>query len=61
MIADIVRERGPLTVAAFMDLALYHPELGYYARAARRSSTAVNRNAGATAQAPDRVVLSSVA
>ena len=40
MIADIVRERGPLTVAAFMDLALYHPELGYYARAARRSGRA---------------------
>jgi SAM-dependent MidA family methyltransferase len=27
-----IRERGPLTVAAFMDLALYHPEFGYYAR-----------------------------
>ena len=40
MIADIVRERGPLTVAAFMDLALYHPEFGYYARAARRSGRA---------------------
>ena len=40
MIADLVRERGPLTVAAFMDLALYHPELGYYARAARRSGRA---------------------
>jgi SAM-dependent MidA family methyltransferase len=36
----IIRERGPLTVAAFMDLALYHPELGYYARAARRSGRA---------------------
>ena len=40
MIADIVCERGPLTVAAFMDLALYHPEFGYYARAARRSGRA---------------------
>jgi SAM-dependent MidA family methyltransferase len=40
VIADLVRERGPLTVAAFMDLALYHPELGYYARAARRSGRA---------------------
>jgi SAM-dependent MidA family methyltransferase len=40
VIADIVRERGQLTVAAFMDLALYHPELGYYARAARRSGRA---------------------
>jgi SAM-dependent MidA family methyltransferase len=35
-----IRERGPLTVAAFMDLALYHPEHGYYAREARRSGRA---------------------
>jgi SAM-dependent MidA family methyltransferase len=39
-IIDAVRERGPLTVGAFMELALYHPELGYYARAARRSGRA---------------------
>jgi len=39
-IEDVVRERGPLTVAAFMDLALYDPEFGYYARAARRSGRA---------------------
>ena len=32
-----IQDRGPLTVAAFMDLALYHPVLGYYARAAQRS------------------------
>ena len=37
---DEVRERAPMTVAAFMDLALYHPELGYYARAAQRSGRA---------------------
>jgi SAM-dependent MidA family methyltransferase len=36
----VIRERGPLTVAAFMDLALYDPELGYYARAAQRSGRA---------------------
>jgi SAM-dependent MidA family methyltransferase len=36
-IADLIRERGPVTVAAFMDLALNHPHLGYYARSARRS------------------------
>src|SRR5207302_7591695 len=29
-----------MTVAAFMELALYHPELGYYARAAQRSGRA---------------------
>jgi SAM-dependent MidA family methyltransferase len=39
-IADLVRGRDPMTVAAFMDLALYHPEIGYYARAARRSGRA---------------------
>src|SRR5882672_4497562 len=39
-IADLIRERGPLTVAAFMDLALYDAELGYYARAAQRSGRA---------------------
>jgi SAM-dependent MidA family methyltransferase len=40
LIADVIRERGPLTVAAFMDLALYDPQFGYYARAARRSGRA---------------------
>jgi len=39
-IVDAIHERGPLTVAAFMDLALYHPELGYYARAPQRSGRA---------------------
>lgn len=39
-IEDVIRERGPLTVAAFMDLALYDPALGYYARAAQRSGRA---------------------
>jgi SAM-dependent MidA family methyltransferase len=39
-IADVIRERGPLTVAAFMDLALYDPDFGYYARAAQRSGRA---------------------
>jgi SAM-dependent MidA family methyltransferase len=39
-IEDLVRERGPMTVAAFMDLALYDSQLGYYARAAQRSGRA---------------------
>jgi SAM-dependent MidA family methyltransferase len=39
-IADLIRERGPVTVAAFMDFALYDPEYGYYARAAQRSGRA---------------------
>src|SRR5712691_11490929 len=39
-IADLVRDRGPLTVAAFMDLALYDSALGYYARAVQRSGRA---------------------
>lgn len=32
-----IREGGPLTVAEFMEIALYHPEHGYYSRAAQRS------------------------
>ena len=39
-IEDLIHERGPMTVAAFMDLALYGPSLGYYARAAQRSGRA---------------------
>jgi SAM-dependent MidA family methyltransferase len=39
-IAELIHERGPTTVAAFMDLALYHPELGYYTRVARRTGRA---------------------
>src|SRR5438034_4090874 len=40
LIVQRIRERGPLTVAEFMSIALYHPEHGYYARAARRSGRA---------------------
>jgi SAM-dependent MidA family methyltransferase len=32
-----IREPGPMTVADFMETALYHPELSYYSRAPRRS------------------------
>jgi len=39
-LVEVVRERGPITVAAFMDLALYDPRFGYYARAAQRSGRA---------------------
>lgn len=37
LVAARIRARGPITVAEFMDLALYHPTLGYYAARARRS------------------------
>ena len=37
LILERIRQHGPLTVAAFMETALYHPEVGYYATAARRS------------------------
>jgi SAM-dependent MidA family methyltransferase len=37
LIIERIRRDGALTVAAYMDLALYAPGLGYYARAARRS------------------------
>lgn len=30
LIADEIRRDGPITFAAFMTAALYHPELGYY-------------------------------
>lgn len=36
----MLRESGPITVAAFMQLALYDPQHGYYARAAQRSGRA---------------------
>jgi SAM-dependent MidA family methyltransferase len=32
-----IREAGPLTVAGFMETALYHPEHGYYVAASHRS------------------------
>jgi SAM-dependent MidA family methyltransferase len=35
-----IRSRGPLTVAEFMELALYHPAHGYYSTAAQRSGRA---------------------
>lgn len=40
VIRERIRTAGPLPFAAWAELALYHPELGYYARAARRSGRA---------------------
>jgi SAM-dependent MidA family methyltransferase len=40
LIVRRIRDRGPLTTAEFMDLALYHSSLGYYARAPRRTGRA---------------------
>ena len=40
LIVRRIRDRAPLTVAAFMQMALYHPELGYYTRAPRRTGRA---------------------
>jgi len=40
LIVERIRARGPITVAEYMELALYHPEHGYYARASRRSGRA---------------------
>ena len=37
---DELHTRGPVTVATFMELALYHDEFGYYARAIRRTGRA---------------------
>lgn len=40
LIVERIRQSGPLTIADYMDLALYAPGLGYYARAAQRSGRA---------------------
>ncbi|OGR82938.1 MAG: hypothetical protein A2636_03955 [Elusimicrobia bacterium RIFCSPHIGHO2_01_FULL_64_10] len=32
LISDKIRREGPMSFAQFMDMALYHPRLGYYAR-----------------------------
>jgi SAM-dependent MidA family methyltransferase len=37
LIVDLIRSRGPITVAEYVDLALYHPTLGYYTTARQRS------------------------
>src|SRR5215510_4580014 len=37
LIVERIRSRGPITVAEFMSIALYHPEHGYYAAAGRRT------------------------
>ena len=40
LIIGRIHTRGPLTFAEYMELALYHPELGYYARTDRPSGRA---------------------
>ena len=40
LIADRIRTNGPISFAEFMELSLYHPELGYYARAAQKTGRA---------------------
>jgi SAM-dependent MidA family methyltransferase len=40
LIADRIRTSGPISFAEYMDISLYHPELGYYARAARKTGRA---------------------
>ena len=40
VIRERIRTAGPLPFAAWAELALYHPELGYYARADHRSGRA---------------------
>jgi SAM-dependent MidA family methyltransferase len=39
-VLDRIRGAAPLTVAAFMEMALYDPDEGYYARAEQRSGRA---------------------
>jgi SAM-dependent MidA family methyltransferase len=40
LITSRIRAQGPITVAEFMELALYHPEFGYYSTEAHRSGRA---------------------
>ncbi len=40
LIADRIRAGGPMPVAEYVELALYHPDYGYYATAERRSGRA---------------------
>jgi len=40
LIESRIESEGPITTAEFIDLALYHPEHGYYATAAQRSGRA---------------------
>jgi SAM-dependent MidA family methyltransferase len=40
VIADRIRTSGPISFAEFMDISLYHPELGYYARAPQKTGRA---------------------
>jgi SAM-dependent MidA family methyltransferase len=40
VISDRIRTSGPISFAEYMDISLYHPELGYYARAAQRTGRA---------------------
>ncbi len=37
LLIDRIRAGGPLTVAEYMELVLYHPQLGYYSRVRTRS------------------------
>jgi len=48
VIRERIRKEGPLPFAAYAELALYHPGLGYYARAVRPP-----RRAGAFFTSPD--------
>lgn len=40
LIADRIRTSGPISFAEYMDIALYHPAFGYYARAAQKTGRA---------------------
>jgi SAM-dependent MidA family methyltransferase len=39
-LTPLIRERGSITVAAFMELALYDPQHGYYTTSRQRSGAA---------------------
>src|ERR1700747_1683671 len=35
LLAEQIRERGPITFAEYMEACLYHPEFGYYTKVAQ--------------------------
>lgn len=37
LLVDTIKRDGPITFERFMDVALYHPDHGYYTRSARRT------------------------
>jgi len=58
LVAEIISEiraSGPMTFAHFMELALYHPEFGYYTRAAEPEESIGPNRIGQSRIGPNRI------